>query len=89
MTVGSLTLSYEAGPRRFSASVTCPPDFVPISVTLISPAGVSSGMTNTTGGANPSTWQYTVPGSGPVPTGTWTANAVLQQTGTCFGTTTV
>ena len=96
MNAGTLTLSYNSGTFIFTATVTAPPGFTVVSVTLVSPTGGSFPMVHMTGGVNPSTWQAQVgqpmPGPGPnpsptVPSGNWTATAMLQGIGTCSGST--
>lgn len=84
MNAGSLTLSYDAGARRFTANLHASPGFTAVSVTLFSQSGTNTPMTNTTGGANPSVWQYTLPSQSPAQ-GNWSATAMLQGTGTCTG----
>jgi hypothetical protein len=99
MNAGTLTLSYNSGTFTFTATVTAPPGFMVVSVTLVSPTGGSLSMVHMTGGVNPSTWQAQVgqpmPGPGPnptpvtVPSGSWTATAMLQGIATCSGSTSV
>jgi hypothetical protein len=102
MNAGTLTLSYNSGTFTFTATVTAPPGFMVVSVTLVSPTGGSLSMAHMTGGVNPSTWQAQVgqptpmpmPGPGPnptptVPSGSWTATAMLQGIATCSGSTSV
>lgn len=100
MTAGTLSLNYTA-PGTFTATVTAPPGYNLMMVTLSSPAGAPFQMMNMSGGANPSTWQCMAPsaampmtpgmpgGAGGAQTGTWTATAILQAQANCFGTTTV
>ena len=101
MTAGTLSLSYTA-PGTFTATVTAPPGYNLMNVTLSSPTGNPYLMSNMSGGANPSTWQCSVPSVGGMTgpgmgtttpggaqTGTWTATAMLQAMAQCFGSTSV
>ncbi len=95
MTAGTLSLNYTA-PGTFTATVTAPPGYNLMNVTLSSPMGTPYQMTNMSGGSNPSTWQCAVAGGGMpggpgggTQSGTWTATAMLQAQASCFGTTTV
>jgi len=99
MTAGNLSLNFTA-PGTFTATVTAPPGYTLMCVNLSSPTGTPFPMMNMSGGANPSTWQYVaaavggvpggpLPSPGGVPSGTWTATAMLQAMAQCFGTTNV
>jgi hypothetical protein len=97
MNAGTLTLSFNASSNTFTATVTAPPGFNVVSVTLVSPTGGSFSMVHMTGGVNPSTWQaqvgQPVTGPGPMapvpPSGSWVATAMLQGIATCSGSTSI
>jgi hypothetical protein len=95
MNAGTLTLSFNSGSNTFTATVTAPPGFSVVSVTLVSPTGGSFPMVHLTGGVNPSTWQAQVgqptmgPNPMPPPSGSWVATAMLQGIATCSGSTSI
>jgi hypothetical protein len=91
---GTLTLSYDAPSRTFTATVTAVTGFSTMGVQLVSPTSSSFGMSSGSPGNNPSKWTSTFPAVAPpmpdpVTPGTWTATAHLQGSGTAMGTSVV
>jgi hypothetical protein len=94
MTAGTLTLHFTA-PGTFTAVVNAPAGYNLMNVMITAPGGAPYSMMNITGGANPSTWQYTALGGGmpggpgSTQSGTWTATATMQAIAQCFGNASV
>ncbi|HZL89590.1 MAG TPA: hypothetical protein VFB96_14595 [Pirellulaceae bacterium] len=76
MAAPTVTLSYAAATRIFTATVTADPGWRVLMVTLNAPNSTFYSMTQS--GTNPSQWTYTWPPFYPPPPGVWTATAQVQ-----------
>lgn len=91
---GTLTLTYDAPSKTFTAQVVATTGFITMGVQLVSPTGSSFGMASAAPGNNPSRWTTAFPAPpppnpDPVTPGTWSATAHLQGVGTATGTSVV